>query len=165
MRDWTWRAKPGHWWRSRRKLLHGETCLIYINLNASCRGGKWWRDRRKVREHKREEKKRQSGETDRVRSRLLIWEEDGVIADTSTSCFPSCIIQVSNVLAVGRLTGQTAEDLSGCFVYVVRCSRDETPRRAMKREERSVWWHSRGTGNRDVTLQSSLPAPCWIGAW
>lgn len=59
---------------------------------------------------------------DSVRSRFFTWIEDSVIAYTSTSCFPLCIIQVSNVLAVGWLTGQTAEDLSSCFIYVVRCS-------------------------------------------
>lgn len=47
-----------------------------------------------------------------------IWKEGSVIADTSTSRFSSCIIQVNKVLAVGMLTEQMAEYLSSCFVYV-----------------------------------------------
>ncbi len=105
----------------------------------------WWKDKRTGRRALWLRKKKLSPcsfiltrireQGDGVRSRLLIWDKNWVTSDTSTSVFSSCIIQESNVLAAGWLTGQTTQDLSSCFIYVVRCS-EMRQRCEMKQDER-----------------------------
>jgi len=83
---------------------------------------KGWRHSREIpfdqTEQEEDEEKNRTGRGKKARSCHLIWDECGAVADTSTSCFQPCIIQASNMLAVWRLTRQTVEDPSSCFVYV-----------------------------------------------
>lgn len=102
-------------------------------------------------------KEKNSEQGVKVKLRHPIWKEGSVIADTSTSCFSSCIIQVNKVLAVGMLTEQMAEYLSSCFVYV-------TPRRD---EKCGMTLETNGKWRCHPTKQSfwSILALCGFRVW
>lgn len=160
MRDWTRQSKPALWWSSYWKLLCAGTCLFYSNLNTFCCGmrrwGKedliwsWWRMlTRCVEKEINWSIKEKTERGDRLRSLLLIGDEHGAITDT-TSCSPSCIIHVNNVLAVAD--GGRSERVF-CLRWKIHW--DQTQSCEMKQ------------GNQDAILQVRLfavPAPYWFYA-
>lgn len=101
-------------WGFHRRLLRAETYLDYSKINPS------FHNRLTRRGRRRERKKKKQGESEVTPSRLE-WTQRN--RWHLSFYFSSCIIQLSNVWAAGRLTGQTAGDVSSCFVRPAGCSR------------------------------------------
>lgn len=77
-------------------------------------------DEKRKKKREEEKKKKKQGESEVTPSRLE-WTQRN--RWHLSFYFSSCIIQLSNAWAAGRLTGQTAGDVSSCFVRPAGCSR------------------------------------------